>query len=73
MTKFFRLAAAGPFFFVSAWLFMVFAGIVSVDTGIRPFGYLTSMVATIGIWLVLAPAINAVAGRSHKKEKGNDR
>ncbi len=38
MGAFFRLVAAGPLFFVSAWLLMIFAGIVSADTGIRPFG-----------------------------------
>jgi hypothetical protein len=38
MGAFFRLIAAGPMFFVSAWLLMIFAGIVAADTGIRPFG-----------------------------------
>lgn len=61
METFFRLFAAGPMFFVSAWILMIFAGIVSPDVGIRPFGYVTSMVVTIGLWLVLAPAIGAVA------------
>jgi len=32
---FFKLIAAGPLFFVSAWLLMVFAGIVGGDVGIR--------------------------------------
>ncbi len=69
MSAFFRLIAAGPLFFVSAWLLMVFAGIVAADVGIRPFGYLTSMVVTIGLWLVLAPAIGAV-GRDQAKANG---
>jgi hypothetical protein len=69
MGAFFRLIAAGPMFFVSAWLLMIFAGIVSTDVGIRPFGYLTSMVVTIGLWLTLAPAIGAVA-RAPGKQKG---
>jgi hypothetical protein len=69
MEAFFRLIAAGPMFFVSAWLLMIFAGITTADTGIRPFGYVTSMVVTIGLWLVLAPAIGAVA-RSPAKGKG---
>ncbi len=60
MDAFFRLIAAGPMFFVSAWLLMIFAGIVSTDVGIHPFGYVTSMVVTIGLWLTLAPAIGAV-------------
>jgi hypothetical protein len=64
---FFRLIAAGPLFFVSAWLLMIFAGIVHAEAGIRPFGYLTSMVVTIGLWLAVAPAIGAVARVSKKR------
>ncbi|HUO48620.1 MAG TPA: hypothetical protein VMU09_07290 [Acidimicrobiales bacterium] len=61
MRSFVRLPAAGLLFFVSAWILMLFAGITTHDTGIRPFGYTTSMVVTIGLWLTLAPAIGAVA------------
>jgi hypothetical protein len=61
MRHFFQLTAAGPAFFLSAWILMIFAGIVDTDVGIKPFGYVTSMVVTIGLWLVLAPAIGAVA------------
>jgi hypothetical protein len=66
MSAFFKLIAAGPMFFVSAWLLMIFAGITATDVGIRPFGYVTSMVVTIGLWLTLAPAIGA-AGRGPGK------
>jgi hypothetical protein len=66
MGDFFGVLAAGPFFFVSAWVLMLFAGIVGTDVGIRPFGYVTSMVVTIGLWLTLAPAIGAIA-RVRKK------
>jgi hypothetical protein len=68
MNDFFRLIAAGPFFFVSAWVLMLFAGIVGTDVGIRPFGYITSMVVTIGLWLTLAPAIGAIARVGPKKK-----
>jgi hypothetical protein len=68
MNDFFRLIAAGPFFFVSAWLLMIFAGIVDTDVGIRPFGYLTSMVVTIALWLTLAPAVGAIARVGPKKK-----
>jgi hypothetical protein len=68
MGDFFKLVSAGPLFFVSSWLLMVFAGSVSSDVGIRPVGYLTSMVVTIGLWLVLAPAIGAVARVGGKKK-----
>ena len=61
MGNFFKLLSAGPAFFFSAWLVMIFAGIVAPDVGIRPFGYGTAMVVTIGLWLVLAPAIGAIA------------
>ncbi len=71
MQSFFSLPAAGPGFFLSAWLLMIFAGIVSTDVGIKPFGYLTSMVLTIGLWLVIAPAAGAVVGtRRGKAKKG---
>jgi len=68
MDSFFKLLAAGPAFFVSAWLLMVFAGIVGTDAGVRPFGYVTSMVVTIALWLTVAPAIGAVARRPGKNE-----
>lgn len=66
MRDFFGVLAAGPLFFVSSWLLMIFAGIVASDVGIRPFGYVTSMVVTIGLWLMMAPAIGAIA-RTRKK------
>ena len=69
MDAFFKLLAAGPMFFVSAWLLMVFAGITASDVGIRPFGYVTSMVVTIGLWLTLAPAIGAIGLGTPGKDK----
>jgi hypothetical protein len=72
MGAFFKLVTAGPMFFVSAWLLMIFAGIISSDVGIRPFGYLTSMVVTIGLWLTLAPAVGAVSrGGTGKGKSGS--
>jgi hypothetical protein len=73
MRYFFGVVAAGPSFFVSAWVLMLFAGIVRSDVGIRPFGYVTSMVVTIGLWLTVAPAIGAIArtgsrGKQRKKD-----
>jgi hypothetical protein len=46
--EFLRAGCRRPAFFLSAWLPMIFAGIVGSDTGIRPFGYVTSMVVTTG-------------------------
>ncbi|HEY7429737.1 MAG TPA: hypothetical protein VH641_03275 [Streptosporangiaceae bacterium] len=67
MGDFFGIVAAGPFFFVSAWVLMLFAGAVGTDVGIRPFGYVTSMVVTIALWLTLAPAIGSIARVRSKK------
>ena len=69
MDDFFKIVAAGPAFFVSAWVLMIFAGIVGADVGIRPFGYVTSMVVTIGLWLTVAPAIGAIARASKSGKK----
>ena len=57
MDAFVKLVAAGPLFFVSAWLLMILAGIVAADAGIEPFGYVTSMVVTIE--LIVAVAVTA--------------
>jgi hypothetical protein len=67
----FKLLAAGPMFFVSSWILMLFAGIVHSDVGIRPFGYVTSMIVTIGLWLVIGPAIEAVS-RGSRKSRHHD-
>jgi len=66
---FFKVVSAGPLFFVSAWVLMVFAGIAYKDLGIHPIGYVTSMVVTIGLWLTLAPAIGAVSRVPARKSK----
>jgi hypothetical protein len=70
MGDFFRIVAAGPFFFVSAWVLMIFAGIVATDVGIRPFGYLTSMIVTVAVWLTVAPVIGAIARAGRPGRKG---
>lgn len=62
MAGYFALPAAGVLFFVSSWILMLFAGMLADDLGIRPMGYVTSMIATIGLWLVIAPAVAAIAG-----------
>jgi hypothetical protein len=67
MSTYMKLPAAGMFFFVSAWLLMIFAGITSRETGIRPFSYGTAMVVTIALWLAVAPAIGAVGGKQKHK------
>ena len=68
MSDYFGVVAAGPFFFVSSWLLMLFAGGFAKDVGIRPFGYVTAMVVTIALWLTLAPAIGSVARVRRRKK-----
>ena len=68
MGDFFGVLAAGPFFFVSSWVLMLFAGGFAGELGVRPFGYITSMIVTIALWLTLAPAIGAIA-RTRRKAK----
>lgn len=67
-----KLLAAGPMFFVSSWILMLFAGIVHTNVGIRPFGYETSMIVTIGLWLVMGPAIEAVSRGSRGRRHHHD-
>jgi hypothetical protein len=64
---FFALTGAGGFFFVSAWLLMIFAGILHEQVGINPFGYGTSVLATIALWLVVAPAVGAIASSMRRR------
>ena len=66
MSGCFGLLAAGPMFFVSGWVLMLFAGIVHEDVGIRPFGYGTALIVTLGLWLALAPAISAIVRTTWK-------
>lgn len=67
MRSFFALSGAGGFFFFSAWLLMIFAGILHDELGIKPIGYGTSLVATIGLWLVVAPAVGAIAASTRRR------
>ena len=60
------MLAAGPFFFVSSWVLMLFVGGFAGDVGIKPIGYITSMVVTIALWLTLAPAVGAIARTAGK-------
>ena len=57
------IPAAGFGFFFSAFLTMIFWGIVAPDLGIDTIGYPKAMLVTIGLWLVLAPLIAAGARR----------
>lgn len=66
MRDFAKIATAGPLFFLSSWFLMLFEGVTHKDLGIRPIGYETAMIITIGLWLTMVPAIGAVARRGNK-------
>jgi hypothetical protein len=63
------IAAAGPIFFFSAWILMMFAGVVYDEAGISPFGYVDSMKVTIALWLVVAPLVGTAASRWSPEKK----
>jgi hypothetical protein len=64
MSGFFAIPAAGAGFFFCAWLTMIFWGIIAPNFGAPTIGYVTAMLITIALWLVVAPL--AAAARAHK-------
>ncbi len=58
--------AAGGFFF-SAWVLMIFWGIIAPDFGVETIGYKMAMLITIAIWLVVAPLAAAIAKKGFWK------
>ena len=71
MGDFFGLLAAGPSFFLSSWVLMLFVGGFAGEVGMRPISYLTAMVVTIALWLTLAPAIGAITRARRSKPRSN--
>ena len=63
MKAFFAIPTAGGGFFFSAWLTMIFWGIIAPDLGLATLGYIKSMLVTIAMWLAVAPLAGAVAGK----------
>jgi hypothetical protein len=60
------IPSAGAAFFFSAWLLMIFWGIVADDIGVQTMSYRTAMIATIGLWMTVAPLIAVIARRRRK-------
>ena len=58
---FFAIPTAGAVFFFSAWLTMIFWGIIAPEFDIKTIDYPMAMLITIAIWLVVAPLAAAVA------------
>jgi hypothetical protein len=62
---FFRILAAIPGFFLSAFFLMLLWGIIAPDFGITTISYIRSMLITITLWLAVAPL--AAAGRGRRR------
>lgn len=50
-------------FFFSAWLMMIFWGIIGPDLGLSTIGYPKAMLVTIAVWLVTFPVTWILAGK----------
>ncbi len=59
---YFRILAAIPGFFLSAFILMVLWGVIAPDFGIETISYVKSMLITITLWLTVAP-LAAVGAR----------
>jgi len=63
---YFRILAAIPGFFLSAFFFMLLWDVVAPKIGLggTDINYVTSMLVTITLWIAVAPL--AAAGGKHK-------
>jgi hypothetical protein len=59
---YFRILAAIPGFFFSAWLLMLLWGVFSPQIQVATITYVQSMLVTITLWLAVAPL--AAVGKS---------
>jgi hypothetical protein len=62
---FFRILAAIPGFFLSAFFLMLLWGIISPEFGIVTISYIKAMLITITLWLAVAPLAAASKGHRH--------
>ena len=61
MRYIFAIPGAGLSIFFSAWLVMLYAGVLKEEVGTLPFSYGTALLITIVLWVVIAPVIGAIA------------
>ena len=57
------IPSAGVSFFFSAWIIMLFWGILAPTLEIKTIGYIHAMLVTIALWMALAPLVVAVGRR----------
>ncbi len=65
---YFKILAAIPGFFLSAFFLMLLWGSIAPDFGIATISYVKSMLITITLWLAVAPL--AAVGAGHNKKFG---
>jgi hypothetical protein len=61
---FFRILAAIPGFFLSAFFLMLLWGVIAPEIGLITIGYPMAMLVNITLWLAVAPL--AAVGRRKK-------
>ena len=62
---YFRVFAAIPGFFLSSFILMLLWGVIAPKIGLVNINYPMSMLATITLWLTVAP-LAAAAGKRHE-------
>jgi hypothetical protein len=60
---YFRMLAAIPGFFLSAFFLMLLWGAIAPDLGIVTISYVQSMAVTITLWIAIAPFVAVGRGR----------
>jgi hypothetical protein len=58
---YFTILAAIPGFFLSSFFFMLLWGVIALKIGVVSIDYPMSMLATITLWLAIAPLAAAAA------------
>lgn len=69
MRYIFAIPGAGMSVFFSAWVMMLYGGILKEELGNQPFSYGTALLATIVLWVVIAPVVGAIASPAFRGGK----
>ena len=62
---YFRIMAAIPGFFLSAFFLMLLWGVISPEFSIATISYVKAMLVTITLWIAVAPLAAVRRGRRH--------
>lgn len=62
---YFRILAAIPGFFLSAFFFMLLWGVIAPKLSLPSIDYPMAMLMTVTLWIAVAP-LAAAAGRKHE-------